>query len=206
MTAQYAHALLGLGRLDDAERWLDTVVGEVDPESWEWLVVNTMRGRLSSARGQPRAAAAYFLESGRRVVSWGLDNPAVLPWRSLAVPELVSIGQPDHARRLANEELASARRWQTDHSIGVALSALATTASGEESTALGRKAVEHLRRSETVTALLGALVGLAHAETRAGHTDAALALLDEARALAEHCGAAAILEEIAHVRRAAEQA
>ncbi|WP_157777738.1 BTAD domain-containing putative transcriptional regulator [Nocardia terpenica] len=191
-----AYALIGLGRIEEAAAWLDRASAEVNPELGDWVVVNTARGVLASVQGHPRAAASHFLESGRRAADWGFDNPGFLPWRSLAAKELARLGDIARAARLAAVELELARRWNTDRSIGVALRAVAYTAPVTERTALLGEAVQHLRRSESITQLLPALLDLARAYRAVGKNDTARTTLVEAHAIAEPRRAVLFLNRI----------
>jgi len=201
LTAQFAHALVGTGQLDQAARWLATVVADTGTDSWEWLAVNTMRGRLASAQGRSREAAAYFLESGRRTVVWGMDNPGLLPWRSLAATELVRAGQGERARRLAVDEVELARRWGTERSMGLALAALAATGPAVERIAGYEQAARHLERSESLADRAPVVLELARARLAAGDRRTALRELELVREPARERGAMLLVREIDALRR-----
>ncbi|MFB9371451.1 BTAD domain-containing putative transcriptional regulator [Kitasatospora albolonga] len=190
LVAQYAHALLGLGRLTEAEEWLDGVAEHANPESWEWTVVKYVRALVCSARGQAQQAAAHFLDCGRRNSAWGLDNPAHIAWRSSAAVELMRVGAEARARELALAELELARRWDTPVTLGRAWRAVALTYAGGPSLPLLERAVDFLRAGQAVGVLVPALLDLAAARSAAGHHAQADALLTEARHLAEPRGIA----------------
>ncbi|MFI6642569.1 BTAD domain-containing putative transcriptional regulator [Streptomyces sp. NPDC050504] len=196
LVAQYAQALLGLGRVDEADQWLDSVTEHANPETWEWTVVKWVRALVCAARGQARQAAAYFLDCGRRNAAWGLDNPGYLAWRSSAALQLLTAGEGERARELAVAELAVARRWDTPVVVGRALRAVALTSAGGTDLPLLEQAVDHLRRGEALTELVPALIDLARARADAGDRKRARELLLEARELSEPRGLALFTAEV----------
>ncbi len=184
LVAQYAHALLGLGRLDEAQRRLDSVAAQANPETWEWTVVLHVKGMLCAAQGDSRQAVAHYLDCGRRVGAVGISNPAHIPWRSSAALELVGLGEQARAAELAAAEYALAQRWNTPGTLGRALRALAAAAPGGVDAALLSRAVEQLRRYDSPVELVPALLELA-----AARPETATELRREARNLAERMGA-----------------
>ncbi|MGV9415453.1 BTAD domain-containing putative transcriptional regulator [Nocardia sp. NPDC003693] len=194
LAAQYAHALIGLGRLDEAERWLDRRTANADPETWEWTVALHVRGLLSAARGESREAIGYFLECGRRAGIVGITNPAHIAWRGSAAMEFARLGDHARARELADEELALAERWNTPATIGRALRARALAASEGPALDLLERAVAILRTQDSPVELLPALLDLAR--SLPADDDRARRLLYESRTLAARIGAARALAEI----------
>ncbi|WP_330182467.1 AAA family ATPase [Nocardia sp. NBC_01503] len=194
LAAQYAHALIGLGRLDEAEHWLDRRTANANPSTWEWTVAIHIRGLLCAARGESREAVGHFLECGRRVGAVGIANPAHIAWRSSAAMELVRMGDRERARELADDELELAQRWNTPVTIGRAMRAQALAAPGGPSAALLDRAAAVLRTQDSPVELIPALIDLARLLRTDG--ERARALLHEARALAELIGAALELAEI----------
>ncbi|MFE3189839.1 BTAD domain-containing putative transcriptional regulator [Nocardia sp. NPDC059240] len=194
LAAQYAHALIGLGRLEEAERWLDRRTAHANPATWEWTVAIHIRGLLCAARGESRAAVGHFLECGRRVGAVGITNPAHIAWRSAAAMELVRLGEHERARELADEERALAERWNTPATIGRAMRAQASAAPGGPDAHLLERAVAVLRTQDSPVELIPALIELARLLRTEG--DRARALLEEARSLADEIGAVLELAEI----------
>ncbi|MFE9579430.1 BTAD domain-containing putative transcriptional regulator [Nocardia sp. NPDC006044] len=196
LVAQFAHALLGLGRLTEAERWLDSVAHHANPETWEWTVVIHVKGLVCAARGDSRPAIAHFMDCGRRVAAVGIRNPAHIPWRSCAAIELVRLGEREQAHELATAELELARRWDTPGTIGRALRATALAAPGGVDADLLDQAVGLLRRYDSPVELIPALLELAAAGQRDGESERARELRREARMRAETIGATRYLEII----------
>ncbi|WP_405159922.1 AAA family ATPase [Nocardia sp. NBC_01499] len=196
LVAQYAHGLLGLGRLTEAEQWLDSVSDHANPETWEWTVVIHVKGMLCAARGDSRQAIAHFLDCGRRVAAVGIANPAHIPWRSCAAMELVRLGEREQARELAAAELELARQWDTPGTIGRALRAMASAAPGGVDAELLAEAVGLLRRYDSPVELIPALLELAAVRYDGGDIERAAELRWEARSHAETIGATRYLDLI----------
>ncbi|MBL1079266.1 AAA family ATPase [Nocardia sp. 2] len=196
VAAQYAHALLCLGRVAEAEQWLDRRTADANPETWEWTVALHIRALVCAERGDVRKALGHFLEVGRRVGAVGIANPAHIPWRSSAAIQLLCIGERARAHELVSEELALAHRWNTPATIGRAMRVLAAAAPGGPDAALLERAVALLHTQDSPVELIPALLDLARLHSRAGNPDRARPLLDEARTLAEPIGAARHLAEI----------
>ncbi|MEV6556768.1 BTAD domain-containing putative transcriptional regulator [Nocardia sp. NPDC051756] len=196
LVAQYAHALLGLGRLTEAEQWLDSVTDHANPETWEWTVVIHVKGLACAARGDSRQAIAHFMDCGRRVAAVGIRNPAHIPWRSSAAMELVRLGEREQAHELAATELELARLWDTPGTIGRALRATALAAPGGVDANLLDQAVALLRRYASPVELIPALLELATVCHDRGELERAGELRWEARSHAETIGATRYLELI----------
>ncbi|WP_228540289.1 ATP-binding protein [Nocardia sp. XZ_19_369] len=196
LVAQYAHALLGLGRLTEAEQWLDSVTEHANPETWEWTVVIHVKGLLCATRGDSRQAIAHFLDCGRRVGAVGIRNPAHIPWRSSAAMELVRLGERAQARELAAAELELAEQWDTPGTIGRALRAMASAAPDGVDADLLDRAVGLLRRYDSPVELIPALLELAAVRHDSGDPERAVELRWEARSHAETIGATRYLELI----------
>ncbi|MEV6767328.1 BTAD domain-containing putative transcriptional regulator [Nocardia sp. NPDC051030] len=193
LLVQYAEALLALGRVDEAEQWLDRAMATADPETWEMTVALRVRGMLSAARGFTREAIAHYLDCGRRVGAAGTTNPANLPWRSMAALELLRLGERERARELAAAELVLAERWNSPQALGRTMRAMALAAPGGTDLDLLERAVDRLRTAESPVELIPALLDLAQA---CGDPERARSLLWEARTLAESISAAGYLDSI----------
>ncbi|MFF0740439.1 BTAD domain-containing putative transcriptional regulator [Streptomyces sp. NPDC004111] len=199
LVSQYARALVGLGRLDEAERWLDSVAHHADTESWPRTTYLNARGILSSARGDAEQAAAHFLEAGRQIALWGLDNPGHQTWRCSAVTELARLGRHQEARALAEEALDFAVRWGAPLYVGLAWRAMAVTSPAHRRVPLLEKALAFLERAESPIDIAATLTDLAEAWTAAGAPEHARPLLRRARETAEELHAALLLRRIAAV-------
>ncbi|MGC0417810.1 ATP-binding protein [Embleya sp. AB8] len=150
-----AGALLAAGRLDEAEKALGALAfGEL--RSTDQFVVAGTRAGLRLAQHRWEEALSDALMCGR-LLPETVDNPLVVPWRSLGALAAYGLGDVAQARRLADDELRPARRWGTPHALGVTLSA-AGIVHGD--TALLREAVDLTRDTPARSALVRALLAL----------------------------------------------
>jgi len=69
------------------------------------------RAQIAAAMVDDHAGAlADFLDCGDRLLSRGVVNPAVRPWRSQAALACLGMGRRDEARRLAGLDVGGSRR------------------------------------------------------------------------------------------------
>ena len=161
------------------------------------------RGRLALRMGDPRAALADLEEAGRRSLAIAYVNPMALMWRSYAAVACASLGQPDRARELIEEELEIARRFGAPEPIGEALRVQALLASSAEMIDLARAAVDVLAGSELRVSHARALIDLGAALRRRGHRRDARPPLREGLDLANRCGSVVETERAMDELRAA---
>jgi DNA-binding CsgD family transcriptional regulator len=117
------------------------------------------RGKLLLAEGQGAAALDEFLDCGRRLATWGVANPAVLPWRSAAALAASDTGDLLLARICAGKDLVAARRWGAPRGIGLGLHASALACGGDD--VLLEEAITYLGRASTAGEALRARHDLA---------------------------------------------
>ncbi|MCY0939793.1 BTAD domain-containing putative transcriptional regulator [Streptomyces antarcticus] len=196
MVGLYAHALIGLGRTDEAERWLDSAHHHAEPETWPWVTVLYVRGLLRSAQGNAQQAAAHFLDCGRRLAAWNIETPGFQPWRSSAALELAALGQQEGARALAEEALDVATRWGAPRPLGMAWRAMAACLPAQQRVVPLERAVVLLEQGEARTELAAALTDLAVAYSAAGDPRHAQPLFQRARDLAEESEAVLLVRRI----------
>lgn len=159
------------------------------------------RARVAEAEHRDEEAIAGLLELGRRLRGWGLERP-VPPWRSTAARLLAARGEGDHARRLAAEELAAARRWGGREVLGIALRGTALVAEPVELAAL-EASVTALDGGVAQLELARSLVELGAARRRARERSAAREPLERGMELAYRCGATGLAEHARTELRAA---
>ena len=147
------------------------------------------RGRLHHLRGEHDAAVEDLLESGRRLDSLGVHNPAVLPWRSRAAIAAAGAGERARAMSLAAEEVSLARTFGAARPLGVALRAAALVGPAEERLAGLREAVEVLERSPGALDRARALIDLGTELRRTGRRRDARESLKAGLDLAQRCEA-----------------
>ncbi|CAO5154860.1 HTH luxR-type domain-containing protein [Frankia sp. AiPs1] len=147
------------------------------------------RGRHYLATGRPYAALDDFLACGEMMRSWGLDLPALVPWRSDTALARLAIGDRDAARELVDAQLGrpGGARGRTG---GLTLRVLAATSERHRRTDVLAAAVEQLQASGDRYELAGALADLSDAQHGLGEHERARATARRARALARECGVA----------------
>ena len=177
ITSPLAEALIERGELDEAETLLERVF------TGPWGA--HARGRLRLAQGRVDEAIEELRECGRRATALGIENPAVLPWRSTLAR---AAGDPT----FAHEELDRARAFGAPRAIGIALSAAG----------LHRQAVATLERTEARLELARAYAALGTALRRADRDEDAREPLRLAVDLAHRCGATALEEDALAALRA----
>jgi DNA-binding CsgD family transcriptional regulator len=155
-------------------------------------VAQYARGCLRAATGDHEAAVTDLLGLGAVATSWGIVNPAAIPWRSAAALSHSALGDSEAARRLAGEEIGLARRWGAAREIGVALRAAGLAEGGERGIELLTEAVIVLRGSTARLELARALLDLGAAHRRAGARGTARDLLRESLDLAHGLGGHAL--------------
>lgn len=153
-------ALLETGRREEAESLLVIAEPERYGDVWQWTHLLEARARMRLADGEVAGALEDLLECGRRQVAWQMDNPAILPWRSLAALAHRALGSPGRAARLAHQELEQAEAWGAPRTLGISLRTVAVTVRGRE--------------------------GLKRLETSVGLLEEAGATLEQARSLVEY--------------------
>jgi DNA-binding CsgD family transcriptional regulator len=151
-----------------------------------WLVG---RGRVAMAKGQADVAWSELRSAGDIANDLRIVNPAVIPWRSEAALAAAWAGEPDEARRLANEEVELARRFGAARPLGIALRASGLVESGKAGIELLREAVTTLERSPSRLEYARALIDLGGALRRHGMRAEARERLREGLTLVERFGA-----------------
>jgi DNA-binding CsgD family transcriptional regulator len=187
-----ALALAERGDYEAAEQAID-----LDPSRWgerlDYLVlIPSVRARLLLSRGDAAAAARLLEEQESHAEGLGVPNPALSPWRSWLIYALTAVGEPNRARRLAEEQVAVSRSWGAARQLAAALRGLGIAVGGADGIAILREAVETARRSPARLEQLRVAVELGVALRVAGRRVEARQTLAEAADLANRLGAAAL--------------
>jgi DNA-binding CsgD family transcriptional regulator len=148
------------------------------------------RGEYYLATGRPRAALADFTDCGNKMMTWGLDLPGLVPWRTKAAEAHLVMGNSLEARELSKEQLAQAGS-RFPRTRGISLRALALTSHPTKRTALLRESAEVLRDSGARLELAYTFTELSNAHLALGEYGRAHWAARQARSLAERCGAQA---------------
>jgi DNA-binding CsgD family transcriptional regulator/tetratricopeptide (TPR) repeat protein len=188
-------ALVHRGRPDAAEALLRE--HPLPAELPDHLPVNVLlvrRGLASLALNDPSQALLDLLAGGERMARNGIATPAVAAWRSHAAFAHHLLGEDREGRRLAEEELALARRVGTPRSIGVALRTKGILTGGNAGIALLEQAVDVLASSQARLEHAQALIELGAAIRRSGSRTAARVPLRVGLQGADACGAEGLAE------------
>jgi DNA-binding NarL/FixJ family response regulator len=149
-------------------------------------------GRALLAMRCPAEALERFLEAGELSESFGIVNPAFLPWRSLAAHALHELGDDARALELSNKEVALARRFAARRPLGIALRAQGLLVGGDGGIELLRESAMVLGDSPARLERAHSLVSMGAALRRSGRRAEARDSLVEGLGLAESCGAASL--------------
>ncbi|HZE49701.1 MAG TPA: LuxR C-terminal-related transcriptional regulator [Jatrophihabitantaceae bacterium] len=117
-----ALCLIDRGSLAEAEEALDRAAALMRSElglvnAWYFEA----RGRLALLRGNPELALTQLLAVRDALAPYGIVNPVMAPWRSLAALAAHGRGDDAHAREFIDEELAQAEAFGLPVAIAVAL-------------------------------------------------------------------------------------
>ena len=156
----------------------------------EYLIA---RGRLRIAQGDAEQGVSDLLWCGERLeargVHWALGH-----WRAFAAPALASLGQAETAARLADDQLALARRVGSPVALGLSLRAAALVTVEDRRVPLLEEAVAVLEpsagRLELAYAFADLGVELSRARRRREGREASRSAME----LAEKCGATVLAE------------
>ena len=191
-----SEVLVQRGMLDEAAATLAQAGADGTlPESFEVFPLLSARAMLRLAEGDFRAAAADALGSGRALEAVGFRNPALARWRGQAALALLAAGEAADARRLAEEELALARRWGSARPIGRALRVLGLARGGKAGLALLRESLDVLDTSPAQLERAHTQVELGAALRRAGNRVEARTVLRGGAELAQRCGAQRLAQQ-----------
>ncbi len=192
--------LVERAQLDDAQRTLQ-IIGMVggDAEDASAIPQNMLfnpllyaRAGLRLAEGSNELGVADLREAGRRATDAGIQTAALREWRSTLALALARAGEPEEAWRLATEELALARSFDSPRPLGIALRALGLLDRGSTGEGMLSDSVDLLRESESRLELARSLVELGAARRRRGERVAGRELLREALEVAHESGADAV--------------
>jgi DNA-binding CsgD family transcriptional regulator len=154
------------------------------------------RGRHHLATGHTNAALGDFMACGERMTRWGLDTPALVPWRVGAAEAWLSLDETARAARLAEEQIAQLGPG-LPRANGVALRCLAAAAETPRRPALLRKALQLLQECGDRYESARTLSDLSRAYRTLGARSEARSAARRAWRLAKACHAEALCQELA---------
>ncbi|TJZ57257.1 hypothetical protein FCH28_07420 [Streptomyces piniterrae] len=192
--AGVVRVLLETGRHTEAE----TLLLDADPKRyggvWQWAHLLEARARLRQAHGDHQRALEDLLECGRRQIAWQRDNPAILPWRSLAALAHLALGRPGQAARLAHQELEQAQDWGTPRTLGICLRAVGMTTRGRAGLKPLEESVGLLEEAGATLEQARSLVEYGTLRFEAGHARLAREVALRGLVLARQCGAVGLAD------------
>ena len=152
-------------------------------------VLRLARGRLRLAQGRAGAALADTRAAGEIALATGSTCPGYLAWRSAAALAQLALGDREAALSAAREEVALARSFGGQRTLGVALRAAGVAAGAPAGEQLLHESVACLERSGVALERARALTELGALLRGAGRPVEARTLLREALHIAHHAGA-----------------
>jgi DNA-binding CsgD family transcriptional regulator len=171
----------------------DAAAHSGSPHTWSREALFAL-GRARLAQRRPAEALPLLLACGELSESFGIRNPAFLPWRSAAALALRGLDRAEEATLQADEEVELARRFGARRPLGIALRGAGLVRGGEEGTALLGESVAVLADSPASLERAHSFLALGGALRRGGRRADAREPLAAALELAEACGAAPLVE------------
>ncbi|MEV0254006.1 AAA family ATPase [Streptomyces sp. NPDC050732] len=187
--AAAVQAKAALGDVDGAAALLERPVPQAVFQTRTGLHYLAARGRYHLATGCHYAALCDFYACGTRMSSWGVDLPALEPWRLGAAEAYLALGETLLARQLVDGQLslptpADGRTW------GMTLRLRAATSPAPARAELLDEAVAVLRGSGDTFELARAVADQAVAVREGGEAERARLLTRKAELLARRWGSA----------------
>jgi DNA-binding CsgD family transcriptional regulator len=178
--------------LEDAEELLADLGDPPATTAVPFLGFQAARGRLRAAQGRLEEGLADLLACGEHAQRIGVIG-GDRNWRSHAALIDYALGNTDHARGLAAEDVALAHEFGRPRAIGIALHAHGMVSDGEQRLVSLSGSVEALQRSPARLELARAKADYGGALRRAGQRIRAREQLEQALDTAHHCGARRIV-------------
>lgn len=181
-----------VGAAQELVRGFEEQCGSAPPViSAIWL--HEVRARIALEADDAAGALRHAYRLRDEMTAADLDPPAI-PWRSPAALAVLSLGDEELARRLADDQLALARRWGAPSDVGAALRLVAKVDvkdSARRVTTLA-EAVAVLEQSPSRLELSRALIDLGEALRVVGQRTEAREPLVRGGELAASCGSAVL--------------
>ncbi|MEI5097333.1 AAA family ATPase [Streptomyces sp. PmtG] len=154
-----------MGQYEQAMTYLDHHVPDGIAETRYGLELTHAKGELYAAMGRVRPALEAFLTCGELMTRWGVDQPALVPWRSAAAEMHLRTGGEAEADRLVREQLSKCGPGQS-RTRAQTLRVLAEVAGLRRHHHALHEAIEELEKCEDrieLVRVLGALSRSHHA-------------------------------------------
>ena len=187
-TAALIPPLVARGALDEAEQILAACpVDEIDDLDLLWLL--EARAQLRTAQRRPADARTDLERLHTEAANRQMNSLGARTWSADLAMLLHATGEEAAARELAAEHLVRARAFGAPSSLGHALRACGTLASGTAGLEHLEEAVAVLADTPARLEHAHALLALGSAKRRFGQRRGAIDLLGQALDLASRCGA-----------------
>ncbi|MGV9313764.1 AAA family ATPase [Streptomyces sp. NPDC003691] len=182
------HAHTAMGQHDQVARLLMQPVPEVSFQTTSGLQYWHAKGLYYLTTNRIHSAITTLRACGELSVAWGIDIPAVLPWRSGLAHAMLQVGHAEQARELLREQLGQSHR---NHARvrGVSLRLLAHTAELSERPRLLKDAIKQLQNCRGLLEQAHALADLSNVLHRLGDVERARITRRRAWLLANKCNA-----------------
>lgn len=153
------------------------------------------RGRYYLATDRVRSALSDFLACGETMTAWGLDLPALVPWRTDLAQAYLNLGRRRKSEELAREQLRQLGDGH-DRLRGISLRVLAASAEPIKRLPLLREAVDLLQTSGARLELARAFADLGEALQQTGEPSRAQVMMRTAQQIAAQCQARTLLRKL----------
>jgi DNA-binding CsgD family transcriptional regulator len=178
-----------MGKYGVAAELMDRAVPEAMFDTEFGLRYLHASGHYHLALGQPLAALDYFDRCGAAVRRWGLDVPAIVPWRTDLAQAYLELGMTNEAKALAAEQLGRPRAVVGQRARAVSLRLVAAGSGLTERVRILRQAVQILERCPDRLELARTLMDLGRAYRELGDEDKVRLALRKAEQVAKACQA-----------------
>ncbi|MEU2560368.1 AAA family ATPase [Streptomyces longispororuber] len=193
--ATLVSAHTAMGQYEQAMAYLDHHVPDGLKETRYGLELLHARGQLYAAMGRVRPALDDFLTCGELMTRWGIDQPALVPWRSAAAEMHLRTGGEAEADRLVKEQLAKCGPGQS-RTRAQTLRVLAEVAGLRRHHHALHEAIEELEKCEDRLELVRALGALSRSHHALGELGQARMMARRAWRIARDARAETLCEQL----------
>ncbi|WP_461156411.1 helix-turn-helix transcriptional regulator [Saccharopolyspora tripterygii] len=152
-----------------------------------------LKGSVATDRRELGPELQRILDLGQQLDRWGMRNPALCPWRSLAAMMHHRLGDVDEAHKLIEQELELAQNWGAHVAVGRALRSYAVLSESGKDIRLLQGAISALSESANRIELARAHLLLGR-RLRAAGRPGTEKHLQEARGIAIECGVQRLID------------
>lgn len=184
-----------MGDFENARKYLKEPVPSAMFQTRYGLYYQRARGRYYLATDRLQAALADFRYCGELMTAWGLDTPALVPWRSDSAEVHLRLGDHERAQQLAQEQMSLSGSPKS-RTHGASLRVLAATIGHRARLRLLKESVEVLQVSGDRLTLTQALYDLSRVHQVLGEFGKARMISRRAGRLAKECRVQRMQEQI----------